>query len=46
MTRITRRGKLIHEKLSRDIIGAGEDVLNKMKTGLDEKLYERASLYA
>ena len=35
-------GKLIHEKLSREIIGAAMDVLNEMKPGLDEKLYERA----
>jgi GxxExxY protein len=35
-------GKLIHEELSREIIGAAMDVLNEMKPGLDEKLYERA----
>jgi GxxExxY protein len=35
-------GKLIHEKLSGEIIGAAMDVLNEMKPGLDEKLYERA----
>ena len=35
-------GKLIHEELSRRIIGAAMDVLNEMKPGLDEKLYERA----
>ncbi len=34
--------KLIHEDLSRDIIGAAMQVLNEMKPGLDEKLYERA----
>lgn len=34
--------KLIHEELSGRIIGAAMDVLNKMKPGLDEKLYERA----
>ena len=34
--------KLIHEELSRDIIGAAMQVLNEMKPGLDEKLYERA----
>ena len=34
--------KLIHEQLSRDIIGAAMQVLNEMKPGLDEKLYERA----
>jgi hypothetical protein len=37
-------GKLIHEKLSGEIIGAAMDVLNEMKPGLDEKLYERAWL--
>jgi GxxExxY protein len=35
-------GKLIHEELSREIIGAAMDVLNEMRPGLDEKLYERA----
>ncbi len=35
---------LIHEELSGKIIGAAMDVLNKMKPGLDEKLYERALL--
>src|SRR2546428_6358784 len=35
-------GKLIHEQLSRDIIGAAMHVLNEMKPGLDEKLYARA----
>lgn len=35
-------GKLIHEGLSREIIGAAMDVLNEMKPVLDEKLYERA----
>jgi GxxExxY protein len=35
-------GKLIHEELSRKIIGAAMDVLNEIKPGLDEKLYERA----
>jgi len=34
--------KLIHEKLSGEIIGVAIDVLNEMKPGLDEKLYERA----
>jgi GxxExxY protein len=37
-------GNLIHEELSRKIIGAAMDVLNEMKPGLDEKLYERALL--
>src|SRR5215467_3921251 len=39
---MTRMSELIHEELSRDIIGAAMHVLNKMKPGLDEKLYERA----
>ena len=34
--------KLIHEELSGEIIGAAMDVLNELKPGLDEKLYERA----
>ena len=34
--------ELIHEELSGKIIGAGMDVLNELKPGLDEKLYERA----
>ena len=35
-------GKLIHEALSADIIGAAMAVLNELKPGLDEKLYENA----
>jgi GxxExxY protein len=35
-------GSLIHEKLSEDIIGAAMTVLNTLKPGLDEKLYENA----
>jgi len=35
-------GKLIHEKLSEEIVGAAMAVLNELKPGLDEKLYERA----
>ena len=35
-------GKMIHEQLSRSIIGAAMEVLNELKPGLDEKLYERA----
>ncbi len=42
MSRISQMSKLIHEELSRSIIGAAMDVLNEMKPGLDEKLYERA----
>ena len=34
--------RLIHEKLSEDIIGAAMKVLNALKPGLDEKLYENA----
>ena len=34
--------KLIHEELSKDIIGAAMEVLNEPKPGLDEKLYENA----
>jgi GxxExxY protein len=34
--------KIIHEELSGKIIGAAMDVLNELKPGLDEKLYERA----
>ena len=33
---------MIHEELSREIIGVAMDVLNELKPGLDEKLYERA----
>lgn len=33
---------MLHEKLTEDIIGAAMLVLNKLKPGLDEKLYERA----
>jgi GxxExxY protein len=33
---------MIHEELSREIIGAAMEVLNDLKPGLDEKLYERA----
>jgi len=33
---------LIHEELSREIIGAAMTVLNRLKPGLDEKLYEQA----
>jgi GxxExxY protein len=49
MARITNRyprdamnQKLIHEELSREIIGAAMQVLNILKPGLDEKLYENA----
>jgi GxxExxY protein len=33
---------MIHEDLSGNIIGAAMEVLNELKPGLDEKLYERA----
>ncbi len=35
-------GKMIHEELSGKIIGVAMDVLNELKPGLNEKLYERA----
>lgn len=35
-------GSLIHGELSQEIIGAAMAVLNELKPGLDEKLYERA----
>ena len=34
--------ELIHEELSEAIIGAAMTVLNELKPGLDEKLYENA----
>jgi len=34
--------KIIHEELSRIIIGIAMEVLNELRPGLDEKLYERA----
>ena len=33
---------MIHEKLTHEIIGAAMAVLNELKPGLDEKLYENA----
>ncbi len=33
-----------HEELGREIIGAAMAVLNELKPGLDEKLYENALL--
>ena len=33
---------MIHDHLSGEIIGAAMEVLNALKPGLDEKLYERA----
>ncbi len=35
---------MIQEELSGEIIGAGMDVLNELRPGLDEKLYERAMI--
>lgn len=37
-------GKMIHGELSRSIIGIAMEVLNELKPGLDEKLYERAMI--
>ncbi|NCC53263.1 MAG: GxxExxY protein [Spartobacteria bacterium] len=34
--------ELLHKKLTEDIIGAAMEVLNVLKPGLDEKLYENA----
>lgn len=34
--------KILYEELSRDILGAAMEVLNELKPGLDEKLYENA----
>ena len=34
--------KIIHEELSGKIIGIAMEVLNELRPGLDEKLYERA----
>jgi GxxExxY protein len=36
--------QIIHEELSGKIIGAAMEVLNELKPGLDEKLYERAMI--
>ena len=40
--RMTRIKEMLHEELSGQIIGRAMDVLNEVKPGLDEKLYERA----
>lgn len=39
---MARMGKIIHEQLSGAIIGIAMEVLNELKPGLDEVLYERA----
>src|SRR6266705_2227194 len=36
--------RMIHEELSGEILGAAMVVLNELKPGLDEKLYERAMI--
>jgi len=33
---------MLHERITEDIIGAAMSVLNELKPGLDEKLYENA----
>ncbi|RZA15731.1 MAG: GxxExxY protein [Proteobacteria bacterium] len=33
---------MLHEEITKDIIGAAMAVLNELKPGLDEKLYENA----
>ena len=33
---------MLHEQITKDIIGAAMAVLNELKPGLDEKLYENA----
>jgi GxxExxY protein len=35
---------MLHEEITQDIIGAAMAVLNELKPGLDEKLYENALL--
>jgi GxxExxY protein len=35
-------GKLVHEETSGAILGAAMHVLNELKPGLDERIYERA----
>ena len=36
---------MIHNELSGKIIGAGMDVFNELRPGLDEKLYERVLIF-
>ena len=33
---------MLHEEITKDVIGAAMAVLNELKPGLDEKLYENA----
>jgi PD-(D/E)XK nuclease superfamily len=40
--RVIRGALMKHEELSREIIGAAMTVLNELKPGLDERLYENA----
>lgn len=42
MLQSTTNAELVHKELSESIIGAAMTVLNTLKPGLDEKLYERA----
>src|SRR5436190_24009191 len=45
ITRMTRIKKgILHEEVSGQIIGAAMEVLNELRPGLDEKLYERAMI--
>jgi GxxExxY protein len=39
---MSQDANLIHKELSESVIGAAMTVLNALKPGLDEKLYERA----
>jgi GxxExxY protein len=39
---MTMHGNLVHAELSQAILGAAMTVLNELKPGLDEKLYENA----
>jgi len=36
------QNRMIHEEITQEIIGAAMAVLNELKPGLDEKLYENA----
>jgi GxxExxY protein len=39
---MTQQSRLVHEDLSEEIIGAAMTVLNELRPGLNEKLYENA----